>query len=274
MKILLVAVNAKFTHMNPAVYSIRSYAGEYAGYMEIAEYTINQYARDVLSDIYEKNPDVIGFSCYIWNIRFIGELLEDIKKVLPEASVFLGGPEVSYNPGEVLEKFPTADGIFCGEGERPWKDAAEQFAKYGKLITSVPGLVLRNTPAKVSPGDLSSDLLYPVYTETGSLDQLPFIFDDLSAFENRMLYYETSRGCPFRCTYCISSIEKHMRFRSLGKVYPELQFFIDRRVRIVKFIDRTFNADHDHAMGIWNAFGASGAVPAGNRSTVCQSTDT
>ena len=238
MKILLVAVNAKYTHMNPAVYSIRAYAGDAGKCMEIAEYTINQYPRDVLRDIYERAPDVIGFSCYIWNMNFIGEMLRDIKKVLPKTLVFLGGPEVAYNREAVLEKYPAVDGVFYGDGERAWKElichliAAED-------IGDIPGLQIRG---RKSCGN------YPQMTE---MDDIPFIYDDLELFDNRMLYYETSRGCPFRCSYCLSSVDKRMRFRSLDKVLPELQHFLDHNVRIVKFIDRTFNASHEHAMTIW-----------------------
>lgn len=243
MKILLVAVNAKYTHMNPALYSIRAFAGDAGKCMEIAEYTINQQPADVLKDIYEKHPQVIGFSCYIWNMRFIGRLLEDIKKILPDSLILLGGPEVAYEAEKVLEDHVPCDGVFTGEGERPWKALAERLIanseKDIKDIGEIPGILMHG--AKVSAGS-------PEVTE---MDDIPFIFEDLSPFDNRMIYYETSRGCPFRCSYCLSSIDKKMRFRSLSKVFPELQHFLDNKVRIVKFTDRTFNADPDHAMGIW-----------------------
>ena len=241
MKILLAAVNAKYTHMNPALYSIKAFAGDAGKCFEIAEYTINQYPRDVLKDIHERQPQVIGFSCYIWNMSFVEELLCDIKKILPGVQVFLGGPEVSFNVNVVLERYPDVDGVFAGEGEEAWKEAALQFMEHGRLVKGIEGLQLKsqNLPRTL-------EAICPL-----NLDDIPFIFDDISIFDNRMLYYETSRGCPFRCAYCLSSIEKTLRFRSLEKVYPELQFFLDKEVRIVKFIDRTFNADKRHAMGIW-----------------------
>ena len=258
MKILLVAVNAKYTHMNPALYSIKAFAGLAGAQMEIAEYTINQYPKDVLMDIFEKHPQVIGFSCYIWNMAFIGRLLEDIGKIMPDTLILLGGPEVAFNRSEVLEKYPAADGVFFGDGEEAWKELVENLSKYENSLSQnvdlkkkgslkkdikdmpqIPGLELRGQESLAKCPELTD------------LDDIPFIFDDLSPFRNRMLYYETSRGCPFACSYCLSSIDKKMRFRSLEKVYPELQFFLDGKVQIVKFIDRTFNADRNHALGIW-----------------------
>ena len=243
MKILLVAINAKYTHMNPALYSIRAFAGDAGRCMEIAEYTINQLPSDVLNDIYERHPRVIGFSCYIWNMRFVAQLLEDIKKILPDTLILLGGPEVAFDAESVLKNIASVDGIFTGEGELAWKELAERLNesenKDPKDIGEIPGLLMRG--AKMSGTCLKE-------TE---MDDIPFIFDDLSPFDNRMIYYETGRGCPFRCSYCLSSLDKRMRLRSLEKVYPELQHFLDNTVRIVKFIDRTFNADRDHAMGIW-----------------------
>lgn len=243
MKILLVAVNSKYTHMNPALYSIRAFAGDAGRCMEIAEYTINQQPFEVLRDIYEKRPDVIGFSCYIWNMRFIGQVLEDIKKILPDTLILLGGPEAAFDAEGAMERHASVDGIFTGEGEQAWKELAERLDesenKDPKDIGEIPGILMRG--AKISETGLKE-------TE---MDDIRFIFDDLSQFDNRMIYYETSRGCPFRCSYCLSSLEKKMRFRSLDIVYPELQHFLDKKVRIVKFTDRTFNANKAHAMGIW-----------------------
>ncbi|MGI6071656.1 MAG: DUF4080 domain-containing protein [Lachnospiraceae bacterium] len=243
MKILLIAINAKYTHMNPAVYSIRAYAGPLGEHMDIAEYTINLSLQEVLRDIERRNPEVIGISCYIWNINFIGELLKALEKASGSRQIFLGGPEVSYNPREVLERFPMVDGVFCKEGEVSWKMAAAQLVNRGKISGEIPGLMLQGTD------DVKKRENYAA--EPVDMDDIPFIYDNLSIFRNRMLYYETSRGCPFRCSYCLSSIEKGMRFRSLKLVLPELKHFLDGRVRIVKFVDRTFNADRERAMKIW-----------------------
>lgn len=246
MKILLTALNAKYIHMNPALYSIRAYAGEYGAFMEIAEYTINQDMEGVLMDILERDPDVIGFSCYIWNIRYIESLVERLAKILPDAKVFLGGPEVSYNSDEVMRRFESVDGVFCGEGEKSWKEAARQFVLYGNLLYPIAGLHLRDDDPSAAHA-----LHFQGTEQYMDLDEISFPYEDLSPFEHRMIYYETSRGCPFRCSYCLSSIDKRLRLRSLEKVLPELQFFLDHKVRIVKFIDRTFNASHEHAMSIW-----------------------
>ena len=244
MKILLAAVNAKYTHMNPALYSIKAYAGVYGEQMEIVEYTINQFPQDVLRDLYSRKPDVIGFSVYIWNTVFVEKLLPDLQKILPEVQIFLGGPEAAFRKEELLSKYPSVKGVFFGEGEEAWKQAAEQLTKNGRISEPIAGLLLRNSTAAAP--------------EILSMDDLPFLYteENIGLFENRMLYYETSRGCPYRCSYCLSSVEKVLRFKRLEKVYAELNFFLRHRVRIVKFVDRTFNADRKHAMGIWQYLAA------------------
>lgn len=244
MKILLAAVNAKYTHMNPALYSIKAYAGAYGEQMEIVEYTINQFPQDVLRDLYSWKPDVIGFSVYIWNTVFIEKLLPDLQKILPEVQIFLGGPEAAFRKEALLQAYPSVKGVFFGEGEEAWKQAAEQLTKNGRICKPIAGLLMRNSAAAAP--------------EILSMDDLPFLYteENIGLFENRMLYYETSRGCPYRCSYCLSSVEKMLRFKSLEKVYEELDFFLRHRVRIVKFVDRTFNADRKRAMGIWQYLAA------------------
>lgn len=240
MKFLLVAVNAKYIHSNPAIYSLKSYAGkELQSHIELAEYTINNYAQDILADIYRRKPDVIGFSCYIWNFGLIKELLGDISKVLPNTEIWLGGPEVSFDEPEALKAYPMIKGIMTGEGEKTFKELLEFYTgRTDKKLLEIEGLILRE--GKTGERSLLA------------MDELPFLYDSLDEFANKIIYYESSRGCPFRCSYCLSSIDKTVRLRSIDKVKEELSFFLERKVPQVKFIDRTFNCNHEHALEIWN----------------------
>lgn len=239
MKILLVGVNAKFIHSCLAVHSLSHYAGEqYQLDVEVAEYTINQLPDKVLGSIYRQKPDLLGFSVYIWNASYIYGLIRDLKQVLPDTKILLGGPEVSYDPEKVLEK--GADFILSGEGEESFSRLCIAL-RDGTPLEEVPALTWKdggetrkNSPA--APLDLA---------------KLPFVYEDLSAFSNRILYYEAQRGCPFNCQYCLSSTDKGVRFQPLSKVKKELQFFLDHRVKQVKFVDRTFNANPHFAMEIW-----------------------
>lgn len=246
MKFLLIAINAKYIHSNPAIYSLRAYAGERRQFVELAEYTINQPMGEILADIYHRRPDVIGFSCYIWNWRLVQDLLAEIPKLLPEARLWLGGPEVTYDADVILGKFPWLTGIMVGEGEETFRELLEHYVTYEKPETmgnheerlrKIPGLCL-------SSG-------YTPHRPMMDMNKIPFLYEDLTAFENRILYYESSRGCPFGCSYCLSSLEKSVRIRDISVVKRELQFFLDNRVRQVKFVDRTFNCNHSHAMEIW-----------------------
>lgn len=243
MKFLLVAVNAKYIHSNPAIYSLRAYAGEaLRRHVELAEYTINQHMQEILADVYRRKPDVIGFSCYIWNWKLIRELIVEMPKLLPDAELWLGGPEVSYDADVILEKYPQLAGIMVGEGE----------ATFRELLMYYVGKKRRDAPSKLR--EINGLCLHSGFTPFRALTDMsgiPFLYHDLAPFENKVIYYETSRGCPCRCSYCLSSIEKTVRFRDIDVVKRELQFFLDNRVKQVKFVDRTFNCNHAHAMAIW-----------------------
>lgn len=287
MKFLLAAINAKYIHSNPGVYSLRAFARTRipGADIEIGEYTINHQMDLILQDIYRRKPDFIGFSCYIWNISYIMEIVRDVKKVLPEAEIWLGGPEVSYDAKKVLTREPDVRGIMRGEGELTFTELVRAYLQREK--TSVPdgytgesfrGQAKEETsgcaentrmPENAEGENTHSDRLdlsqIPGITyraangeieEHGpqrllSLDEIPFYYDDMAGFENRIVYYESSRGCPFSCSYCLSSIDKTVRFRSLDLVLPELQFFLDHKVPQVKFVDRTFNCKREHTLGIW-----------------------
>lgn len=246
MKFLLTAVNAKYIHSNPAIYSLRAYAGkELQKHIEIAEYTINQYTQDILADIYRRKPDVIGLSCYIWNWNLMQDLIRELPKVLPETDIWLGGPEVTYDADMILKEYPQVTGIMVGEGEATFKELMEFYVEQGANRTLMDREVFRHIPGLCLPSG------YTAIRELTDMSSIPFLYDDLEPFSNRIIYYETSRGCPYRCSYCLSSIDKKVRLRDISVVKRELQFFLDNNVPQVKFVDRTFNCNHQHAMSIW-----------------------
>nr|WP_294419944.1 B12-binding domain-containing radical SAM protein [uncultured Blautia sp.] len=245
MKILLAACNAKYIHSNLAVYNLKSCSGEYSHNVVIKEYTINQIQDDILKDIYLEQPDVICFSCYIWNISFVKELVPDLKKILPHVDFWAGGPEVSYDAVEFLKKNPAFFGVMVGEGEETFHELAGYYIeRKPENLKEIRGVAFHDE-TKVP------DIAHTGWRELMDLSKVPFAYSNLTEFKNRIIYYESSRGCPFSCSYCLSSIDKKLRFRDIELVKKELQFFIDNKVPQVKFVDRTFNCKHDHAMAIW-----------------------
>ena len=245
LKILLAACNAKYIHSNLAVYNLKSCSGEYSPNVVIKEYTINQIQDDILKDIYLEQPDVICFSCYIWNISFVKELVPDLKKILPHVDFWAGGPEVSYDAVEFLKKNPAFFGVMVGEGEETFHELAGYYIeRKPENLKEIRGVAFHDE-TKVP------DIVHTGWRELMDLSKVPFAYSNLTEFKNRIIYYESSRGCPFSCSYCLSSIDKKLRFRDIELVKKELQFFIDNKVPQVKFVDRTFNCKHDHAMEIW-----------------------
>lgn len=245
MKILLAACNAKYIHSNLAVYNLKSCSGKYSPNVVIKEYTINQIRDDILKDIYLEQPDVICFSCYIWNISFVKELVPDLKKILPHVDFWAGGPEVSYDAVEFLKKNPAFFGVMIGEGEETFHELAGYYIeRKPENLKEIRGVAFHDE-TKVP------DIVHTGWRELMDLSKVPFAYSNLTEFKNRIIYYESSRGCPFSCSYCLSSIDKKLRFRDIELVKNELQFFIDNKVPQVKFVDRTFNCKHDHAMAIW-----------------------
>lgn len=242
MKILLAACNAKYIHSNLAVYDLQAYASDYADHIVLKEYTINQQKDDIMRDIYLEHPDVVCVSCYIWNLSFVKELMADLIKILPGADFWAGGPEVSYDAEKFLTENSEFKGVIVGEGEETFKELAGYYVeKNPQDLKNMTGICYRD-------GD---QIIHNGWRQIMDLSSIPFIYKDLSEFKNRIIYYESSRGCPFSCSYCLSSIDKKLRFRDTETVKKELQFFIDNKVPQVKFVDRTFNCKHDHAMAIW-----------------------
>ena len=291
MKVLLVAINAKYIHSNLAIYTLQAYAKSKGIDVEIAEYTINNYAEEIMADIYRKKPDFLGFSCYIWNISYVTDIAKELHKVLPNTAIWFGGPEVSYESENYLKEHTYVDGIMIGEGEETLCELVRSYEEYFKetlikqeennviesnaeLIKGVKGIeeenkeILKNDPRIVSRlknirgivirnqvNESKSDAEIQI-VNTGmrpylDMDAVPFPYDNIDKFANRIIYYESSRGCPYSCSYCMSSIDKRVRFRSMELVKKELKFFIDNNITQVKFVDRTFNCNKQRTLEIW-----------------------
>ena len=242
MNIVLAAINAKYIHSNLAVYSLRAYAQQYKDEIQIAEYTINQQIDDILMDLYKKKPDVLCFSCYIWNLSYVEELIRELGKIFPSVPIWVGGPEVSYDTKDVLECLPEVTGVIFGEGEKTFLEVVEYYHGKDVKLSEIKGIAYRGEEGQ---------FLQNSWREVMDLSEVPFVYHDMADFKNKIIYYESSRGCPFSCSYCLSSIDKCLRFRKLELVEKELQFFIDEKVPQVKFVDRTFNCNHKHAIAIW-----------------------
>ena len=259
MKILLVAINAKYIHSNLAIYSLKAYAEKwletYSGLtsgqdaeIKLTEYTINQPIPDILMDIYRKKPDILCFSCYIWNMEHTEALVKEIAKLCPHMPLWLGGPEVSYDAVEVLGRLPQVKGIMKGEGEETFAKLCQIYALQGQPV--IDDSCLREVQG-ISYRDMKCGIQDNPWRQAIELGTVPFVYQNMETFQNKIIYYESSRGCPFSCSYCLSSVDKHLRFRDINLVKQELQFFLDQGVSQVKFVDRTFNCKHDHAIEIW-----------------------
>lgn len=247
--ILLVGINAKYIHSNLGIYCIEAYANEHGigkDKLKLCEYTINQNEAAILADIYENKPDMVAFSCYIWNIEYVLRISRELKKVLPDTDIWCGGPEVSFDTEKLLEQNMWLKGIMSGEGEETFFELAQYYMGIlGRELKDIDGISYRDND--VVTVNKERDRM--------SMDDIVFPYKDIGALKNRIIYYETSRGCPYGCSYCLSSVEKKVRFRSLELVERELQFFIDNKVKQVKFVDRTFNCNHEHTMAIWKYIG-------------------
>ena len=226
---------------------MKAYCRAFAEHIELAEYTINQQEDEILKDLYRKKPEILCFSCYIWNISFIKELIRNVKKILPDTVIWAGGPEVSYDAEQFLEEMPEVFGVMCGEGEETFRELTQYYVNLerntekGTELEKIDGIVFRKGKEiqKTAPRAILD------------MDTLVFPYQDMELFHHRIIYYESSRGCPFSCSYCLSSIDKKLRFRSTKLVKQELQFFLDNQVPQVKFVDRTFNCKKEHALEIW-----------------------
>ena len=255
---MLAGLNAKYIHSNPALYSLRAYAckgrEEEGNFPDIVirEFTINQLPGDIIRDLYLEKPDLLAFSCYIWNIGMILRAADSLHKILPDVPIWLGGPEVSFEDASFLHANPALTGLLLGEGECTFRRLSEAYARYWdgcalslqKLLEGIPGILFRCGDGVVQGPALTKN-------DLPRMDDLPFLYENTDLFQNRIPYYESSRGCPFSCSYCLSALEGGIRLRSMELVFRDLSVFLAQGVKQVKFVDRTFNANHAHAMAIW-----------------------
>ena len=249
MKALLVAINAKYIHSNLAVYSLKACAGPYKEQVELAEFTINHQKDYILQEIYKRKPDILCISCYIWNIEYVLEVSREFHKLCPTVPIWVGGPEVSYETEEFLQKNSHLTGIMVGEGEETFRDVMEYYMEPDnqKVLRDIPGLAYWES----EENSRKAKIVITAPRAPMDMNRIPFCYSNLKDFSNRIIYYESSRGCPFSCSYCLSSVDKSLRFRDTLLVKEELKFFMERQVPQVKFVDRTFNCNHAHAMEIW-----------------------
>ena len=243
-KVILAALNAKYIHSNLALrYLSRFQNNNQKHHVETMEFTINQRLDFIAEELFRKQPDVVLFSCYIWNVEMLRQLCPILKKIMPDCVIGFGGPEVSYESETFLRENPAVDFVMRGEGELVFTKYLEHLdAGNPATLGEIESLTYRQ-------GDeiFSTPQMHPM-----DLALLPFPYeDDFSDVQNQIIYYESSRGCPYHCGYCLSSVENGVRFVPLDKVLPDLQKFLDKNVPQVKFIDRTFNCKKSHAMAIW-----------------------
>lgn len=245
MKTLLVAINSKYIHSNLAVRYLKSYASPHKDNIKILEYTINQQVDDILHSIYMEKPDLIAISTYIWNVDLVNILIRELRKVMPNTKIWLGGPEVSYNSKDYLLNHEEVDGIMVGEGEETFKELLDYYSRTkdasNRSLEEIRGLVFRSGQEIIQTGPR------PIL----DFSKVPFPYDSLDDLENKIIYYESSRGCPFSCSYCLSSVDKTIRLRDIELVKEELNFFIARKVKQVKFVDRTFNCNRKRTREVW-----------------------
>lgn len=241
LKALLLALNAKYIHTSLALRSIKAYCKDYEKDIHILEMSINHNENDILKSIYQEKPDIIGISCYIWNMRYMKTLIPTLKKILPQAIIVLGGPEVSYEGEQILLEYD-ADVIMQGEGEETWKEYLDYHNGLISHLNEIAGLIYKDVDGTIQCNKPRAPL---------DLRKLPFVYKDLEDLTHKIIYYEASRGCPFNCQYCLSSIEQGVRFVPVDTVKQHMDFFLANKVKQVKFVDRTFNTKKQFAMSIW-----------------------
>lgn len=240
MKIVLLALNAKFIHPSLALRYIKSYCSEYSSQISILESTINNDENELIKEIYNSSPDILGISCYIWNMNMVKTLIPTIKKILPNTTIVLGGPEVSYD-GETLLNTLDVDIIMQGEGEQTWMEYLNYYINSDISLENIDGIIYKDN-GQIKKNNSRRPL---------DLKTLPFVYDTFDGLEHKIIYYEASRGCPFNCQYCLSSIEKGVRFVPIENVKNHISFFLSNNVKQVKFVDRTFNTNKKYATEIW-----------------------
>ena len=237
-KIVLASINSQYVHLNVAVRYLKKYVEKNSEVkLDIYETNINNQLINIIKDLFEKNPDMIVFSTYIWNKEYVFSLIKELKKILPQAKIALGGPEVSYEWEKIMLENSEIDYIFTGEGENILLNF------FTKDISEVKGVVYRDS------GEIKYNGIEALIE---NLDIIPFPYDDEELEDKtKIFYYESSRGCPFNCSYCMSSIDKSVRYYSIERTKKDLKRFLDSPIRLLKFVDRTFNLSKEKYMAIW-----------------------
>ncbi|MGB7605770.1 MAG: B12-binding domain-containing radical SAM protein [Lutisporaceae bacterium] len=238
---LLIAINAKYIHTNLAVRYLKAFCQPSYNNIRLQEFSINDHIDNILKEIYISKCDIYAFSCYIWNIDMILKLCSSLRKINPKAILVLGGPEVSFDSEELMKKHDSIDYIITGEGEETLLELLEHLSEDKSDINSIAGLTYRASEKIICNEERR--LLK-------NLDVIPFPYDDLLQLNTKIIYYETTRGCPFNCQYCLSSTMNGVRYFSMDRIKKELKLFIDSGVKQVKLVDRTFNCKKSHSLEI------------------------
>lgn len=225
MKVLLTTLNSKYSHVNIAQYYLRKCIDDLCD-VEIKHFTINDNLENILENIFNTKADLVCFGCYIWNIEQTLKICKNLKNINSNITIALGGPEVSYTPNEILDKNPFISSVMCGEGEN-----------------AIRQLVI----------DYTKENIKKIYNIPVEVSQIPYIAQDLvDNYDNRVVYFETSRGCPYRCSYCLSCIDKNIKYFDIYKIKNDLKKLLDKNVKQIRFIDRTFNSNRKRALELWN----------------------
>ena len=250
MRVVLVAINAKFIHSNLAVRYLKAFTGELKYDCTIKEFSINDRREKILEEIMREKPDMVGLSCYIWNIDFCTSLARLVKLIDSNIKICYGGPEVSYSSREFLE-VNSGDYVISGEGEQTYYDLvdfelqrikkSDVSERHAVNIKNIKGLCFKGDDKVIFNGD----------REAMDMNSIAFPYDRNDNLDNKIVYYESSRGCPFNCSYCLSSTTKGVRFLNRERVKRELDFLIGKGIKLIKFVDRTFNCNPLFAMDIW-----------------------
>ncbi len=242
MKILLTTLNSKYIHTSLSLQYLYNHTKEEFSEIKIDEFTINHNKDYILGEIYKGQYDIICFSCYIWNISYTLEIIQNLKKISPNCTIILGGPEVSFDPEETMEKNSSIDYIIVGEGEITFKELLQYLTNPEGAVSNIAGLVYRQE--SMIKRNRERKLIQNLGMITSPYE------GSLKDYENKIIYYESSRGCPYNCKYCLSSTIKGVRFFPIDRVKKDMDRFLDNKVKQVKFVDRTFNVKKSHSLEI------------------------